>query len=355
MGDFEDPLYLPFAEWAKKHGLEAARQRFAKLGSTHVDSLSATFAKALKDVEEGGPPIISPAGREDWYSGPETQEGFWPSLEGLFVKDGWPEDRIKSVDASTTKVVAHTPRPDAKSWKCIGLVVGYVQSGKTTNFTGVIAKMADEEYDLVIVLSGIHNGLRRQTQLRLNEQLKETRPTRVVTLTDELRDFHRPPAHLGAHLGPGKMVLVVAKKNAAVLRRLIQWLDTDHGKTSLRNVKCLIIDDEADQASVATGRINPLIRKLVDLMPRCTFIGYTATPFANVFIDPNSDDLYPKDFILNLPRPDGYFGPEMIFGRQSSEVEDEGEPFDGYDMVRHIPEGDLPKFRPVGKQAQSSF
>lgn len=357
MDDAVAGMYEPFAHWAKKHGLDAARSRFAGLDDGMLDELSAAYLAAMDAVQMGGPPIIAAAGLDDWYSGPDRDFGFWRSLEDEFRANGWPEDRIDSVDRSSTQVVAHTPRPTRPKWDSKGLVVGYVQSGKTTNFTSVIAKLADEDYDVVVVLSGIHNGLRRQTQQRLDQQLKETQPARVITLTDETKDFHIPAILPTAAISPndGKFVLVVAKKNAAVLRRLIRWLDNARGAQALQQARCLVVDDEADQASVATGRINPLIRRLISLMPRCTYIGYTATPFANVFIDPKDDDLYPRDFILNLPRPDGYFGPEMIFGRNQVDSDDEVDDFDGYDMVRHVPEADLPKLRPVGRGAAEGF
>ncbi|MFD0469823.1 hypothetical protein ACFQ0B_16995 [Nonomuraea thailandensis] len=153
-----------------------------------------------------------------------------------------------------------------------------MQSGKTTNFTAVIAKMADVRYRLVIVLSGIHNGLRRQTQVRLDLYLKDLNPDRWMTLTGESRDFVEQTLEASAALSEEKTVLAVVKKNAAVLDKLIRWLGKPNSRKALASAPVLIIDDEADQASVATGRINPLIRKLLGLMPRCTYVGYTATP-----------------------------------------------------------------------------
>lgn len=88
---------------------------------------------------------------------------------------------------------------------------------------------------------------------------------------------------------------------------------------------------------------------MLKLMPLSTYVGYTATPFANVFVDPMGADLYPKDFILNLPRPDGYFGPEKLFGRDVVVGEDDGDPPDGYDMIRIIPNADVPLLRPATK------
>ncbi|TYB51295.1 Z1 domain-containing protein, partial [Microbispora tritici] len=321
-----------------------------------VEKFRRQFETDKAKVQAGGPPIIT-AGSDDWYSGPVESDRYWLALRGRFEAEGWPDERIASVDGSSSTVVAHTPRPDRSKWDAKGLVVGYVQSGKTTNFTAVIAKLADVQYRLVIVLSGIHNGLRRQTQVRLDQYLKDLNPDRWVTLTEASRDFVKPSHDVSAALSPEKTVLAVVKKNAAVLGKLINWLDTPNGRKALASAPVLIVDDEADQASVATGRINPLIRKLLSLMPRCTYVGYTATPFANVFVDPTQEDLYPKSFILNLPRPDGYFGPEKIFGRDAVEWEpsDEQGPPDGYDMVRIVSEADVPLLRPGSKEPADGF
>jgi hypothetical protein len=351
-------LYTVFAETARRHGLDAAVTSFGQaLDAALLETFRAQFEADKAKVEAGGPPIIS-AGRDDWYSGPGDGDRFWLALREQFQDESWPAERIDSVNSSSNTVVAHTPRPSRTQWDAKGLVVGYVQSGKTTNFTAVIAKLADVDYRMVIVLSGIHNGLRRQTQVRLDEYLKNLNPDSWVTMTEETHDFRRPPHDASALLSSDKTVLAVVKKNSAVLTKLINWLDTPNGKRALQSAPVLIIDDEADQASVATGRINPLIRRLLRLMPKCTYVGYTATPFANVFVDPSTpEDLYPRTFILNLPRPEGYFGPEMIFGRDAVQGEDsDGDtPVDGYDMVRLVPESTVPLLRPGSREPADSF
>lgn len=351
-----DRLYGVFAEHARKYGLDHAMDSFQSLPAEQVAEFRAQFEQDLARVEEGGPPIIT-AGRDDWYSGPGVHDHFWPALERHFVNDGWPQSRIDDVSAASSTVVAHTPRPSRPAWDAKGLVVGYVQSGKTTNFISVIAKMADVDYRMFIVLSGIHNGLRRQTQERVDESLGDLNPDKFFNLTDDNRDFFGPTQAASAVLSSNKVAVAVVKKNQAVLLKLIDWLDKPSGRKALNSASVLIIDDEADQASVATKTINPLIRRLLGLMTKCTYIGYTATPFANVFIDPGDADLYPKSFILNLPRPKGYFGPEKIFGRDGVEGEEnDGEgPADGYDMVRIVPEEDVTLLRPGSKEPAEDF
>ncbi|MGH4000938.1 MAG: Z1 domain-containing protein [Pseudonocardiaceae bacterium] len=347
-------MYPIFADHAKKYGLDVAVVKFSsEISPERVEEFRRQFEADLAKVQGGGPPIIT-AGLEDWYSGPNEDSRYWNALRADIEKQDWPLGRLESLDTASSTVAAHTPRPSRSSrWDAKGLVVGYVQSGKTTNFTAVIAKLADEDYQLVIVLSGLHNGLRRQTQERLDRQLKELNPGKWNTLTSEEHDFRTPTQHPSAALGGDKIALAVVKKNTSVLKRLVRWLERPDGRRALQTARVLIVDDEADQASVATTSINPLIMRLMKIMPLCTYIGYTATPFANVFIDPSSEDLYPKDFILNLPRPKGYFGPEVLFGRDLVEGEDDGPAPDGYDMIRIVPDDDLPLLRPSRKVAPS--
>lgn len=301
--------------------------------------------------------LIITAGRDDWYSGPTLHDLCWPALEQLFKHDEWPEPRIREVDEASSTVVGHTPRPSRPGWDAKGLVVGYVQSGKTTNFISVISKLADVDYRMVIVLSGIHNGLRRQTQERMDQTLRDLNADKWFPLTDSKRDFFVPTQWPSVVLSSNKVAVAVVKKNQAVLVKLIEWLTKPGAARALKAAPVLVIDDEADQASVATKTINPLIRRILGLMPKCTYIGYTATPFANVFIDPTESDLYPKSFILNLPRPKNYFGPEKIFGRDGVENEesDVDGPADGYDMVRIVPEEDVTLLRPASKEPADDF
>ena len=153
--------------------------------------------------------------------------------------------------------------------------------------------------------------------------------------------------------------LAVVKKNKAPLTRLRKWIQEAADQNALQDLPVLIIDDEADQASVATKTINPLIMAIIETLPRCTYIGYTATPFANVLIDPAADDLYPADFILNLPPPSaaaGYFGTDRVFGRDAVEGEEaNGAELDGYDMVRLIGDNELPSLRPLKRKDLPNF
>ncbi|MDB5239128.1 MAG: hypothetical protein JWO00_463, partial [Candidatus Parcubacteria bacterium] len=125
---------------------------------------------------------------------------------------------------------------------------------------------------------------------------------------------------------PKRPQLAVIKKNKRI-ETLKQWLEKTH--TPLKDLPALIIDDECDQSSINTNygkkddegydldpsATNGRIRDLLALLPKCVYVGFTATPFANVLIDASvEEDLYPRDFIATLPEPPGYFGPRKLFG-----------------------------------------
>lgn len=278
-----------------------------------------------------------------WYTGPRPDDVFWPGLSRMLTDDpGW-RDAVPSLDASSTSIVRLLDDPHSPTIRTRGLVLGHVQSGKTANFTATIAKSADAGYRLFIVLSGVHNALRRQTQERLDEQLVAVNRDRWVPLTDALSDFGNPVRALPLMRSPDLRLLAVVKKNVSRMRRLRDWLYDAHEQNGLATCPVLIIDDEADQASVNSSRnpelnrtaINQLLVELLQL-PRVAYVGYTATPFANVLVNPaDASDVYPRSFIHALDKPAGYFGSRELFGRRVSE--DEEQPEDaGHDMIRVI-------------------
>jgi hypothetical protein len=357
----DESAFRMFADWAQKKGLEQACTNVQALGipTKQVDALRAEYvARAKRKQEARVPPILVNRGIESWYIGPGEDDTFWPSLKLDLHAAGWEKSNINDLDEASDVILAHLPFPRTDRYSSRGLVVGYVQSGKTTNYTAVIAKAADQGFRLFIVLSGIHNSLRRQTQERLTKQLVEVQPQHWFGLTKPLRDFNPPTEDARPYLAEhtNQHILCVAKKNAPVLRKLVAWLNTAKFDQTLFTCPAIIVDDEADQASVATRTINPLIRELLDLLPKSVYIGYTATPFANVLIDPSADDLYPRDFILSLKKPAGHFGTESIFGRHAVEGADPDPlPLDGYDMVRQVPATEISQLRPASRKAAETF
>jgi hypothetical protein len=238
-----------------------------------------------------------------------------------------------------------------------GLVVGQVQSGKTANYTGLICKAADSGFKIIIVLAGIHNNLRSQTQLRLDEGFLG-RHTKEITNNDsnvigvglidglisahslttslENGDFTSNSSNVhGLDFNTGDTIIAVIKKNPHVLRRINNWLTTqgranDTGRIS--NKSLLLIDDEADNASINISNdpekrstINDLITQLLTRFRKSAYVGYTATPFANIFIPLEEDNLFPRDFIINIPAPSNYIGPDKIFGFNLVEDEQESD------------------------------
>ncbi|MFI7596623.1 Z1 domain-containing protein [Actinoplanes sp. NPDC049681] len=313
-------------------------------------------AEVIKIREMREPNVVYSSGRLTWYTGPREGDRFWPSLERT-LRSGprpWSDQAIGALDDSSTKVVGLLDHPERETFRSIGLVLGYVQSGKTANFTAVMAKAADRGYRLFIVLSGIHNGLRRQTQARLARELVQANPARWHEVTTVDEDFH-PKGNAAAYFtAQNQHSLLVVKKNAKVLQKLNRWLAS--AKDYLRDCPTLVIDDEADQATVGGKVINPLLADLLKVFTKVGYVGYTATPFANLLIDPaTEDDFYPRDFVVSLPAPKGYQGPEVLFGRDPLDGEDPGDVPGGEDMIREIPDDDIEKVRPINKAAAADF
>lgn len=281
---------------------------------------------------------------------------FWNRYRDyLSVEKNYAETVINQLDRLTDRTLDGLFDPNIKAViDKKGMIVGHVQSGKTSNYTGLICKAADSGYKLIIVLAGIHNNLRSQTQLRLDEGFLgfNTKFAQVFNQVDNEdiwvgvgRISKREIAHsitscldngdfsqgafnaLGLNFNTNEPIIAVVKKNGKILNRLLQWLSAQaveiDGKRVIRNKSLLLIDDEADNASIntrpendGTTRINGLIRDIIRLFDKSGYVGYTATPFANLFIPIQEDELFPRDFIINLPAPSNYVGPDKVFGFQ---------------------------------------
>ncbi len=346
----------------RRHGesLEQAASSFARGMGVQMSELAPVVdsirregrRNMLLDSPPGvyGRSVADEARMAGWYTGPEEGDEIWPRLRAN-LESGSLGDVMDELDKASTKVVAHLADPHIQSLKKRGLVVGYVQSGKTANYTAVIAKAADAGYRLFIILSGLHNNLRRQTQVRLTSDLVDHD---WVPLTSDVADFGNV-VNGAAFLSRGVMSIAVVKKNPARLRSLRDWL-RDIPESIRRRVPVLILDDEADQATPSSAaardqltRINQLVRQIWAEIPTGTYVGYTATPFANIFMDPNDEkELYPADFIIDLPRPSAYFGAERVFGREP--LDDADDPDPGLDMVRDVPDDDAELLRPPSKK-----
>ncbi|ENC6369351.1 Z1 domain-containing protein [Aeromonas veronii] len=298
---------------------------------------------------------------DPWYLGPDPADRLWHSYEKHLRDKNWDAEAIRDIDEASTRVVSLLDPPGKAQIRTRGLVLGHVQSGKTASFTAVIAKAADVGYRFIIVLSGMNNILRYQTQCRIDEDLIAANPEHWITVTNIEDDF-ASNTNVNSFLTEkhSTKVLGVVKKNSGRLKRLHKWL-TGARPEVLRACPVLIIDDEADQASPNSHpkpdertKINELIVKLLADLPKAAYVGYTATPFANLFIDPSlPEDLYPRDFIVDLPRGKGYFGAEQIFGR--APLDETEDPIDGLNVIRLVPEYEEWQLKPPSRDTRFTF
>ncbi|MDC0082499.1 Z1 domain-containing protein [Emcibacteraceae bacterium] len=294
---------------------------------------------------------------------------FWERYRTyLLQKDGFNQPIVDAIDETTDEILENLIDPKVLgAWDRRGMVNGAVQAGKTTNYAGLICKAADAGYKVIIVLTGFHSNLRTQTQIRLEEafvgynkiadesegarvpvgvgRVSSDPSLRVDTITNrsENGDFNLSVArNFGINPG-GKPLIFVIKKNASILKNLIKYLNQVHhdkddkGNYYINGAPLLLIDDEADQGSVDTKKmefdteeipdpdhdpstLNKLIRKILFIFTQSAYVGYTATPFANIFIHNSAstekfgDDLFPRSFITTMPTPSNYIGPETVFG-----------------------------------------
>lgn len=335
----------------------------------HIDAACAIVKEQIEDVEIlRRSSIIKP--REDWYQGPSAQDRHWPALESyLREKKKWADEAVDSIDETSSEVVSLLANPGKEQFCARGLVVGYVQSGKTANMTAVIAKAVDAGYNLIVLLGGMTNKLRAQTQRRLLTDIvdRHRHLWQLYTTAEDDGDFVVPRNQQFTMPVAGRAQLAVMKKITSRLNAFHKTIQ-ETPPTILRELKVLLIDDECDQASVNSSRedydmtkINAAIRKIIRDLPAVTYVGYTATPFANVFINPypnngeDLDDLYPEDFITALPRPEEYFGTREVFGVDPVDAGDERESESGRDMIHIIPDSEVEFLRPKRAADRKEF
>lgn len=306
---------------------------------------------------------LTTARKHDWH--------YWRRYSD-FLESKLSDTVVEGLDEATDDILGLLEDPKrADEWDRRGLVVGHVQSGKTSNYAGLICKAADAGYKIIIVLAGMHNNLRSQTQMRLEEgflgyettidrdpgmpigvaEFGEDLKTNSATTRAENGDFSKAIAKHFHGISPEERPwLFVVKKQKTVLTALLQWIQTRvadttyaaDGRKLVTKLPLLMIDDEADNASVDTGEqsfnddgtpdeqhqpkiINSLIRQVLHAFTRKAYVGYTATPFANIFIHhkgatpKEGSDLFPRSFIINLSAPSNYVGSARMFGKMTEE------------------------------------
>ena len=284
--------------------LDGACQMLAGYGvSTEVLAVArARYEERVGIISHLKEPVTVTGERErNWYGGPGPNPLYWgefkKNLRASLPKDVV-DEAVKEINNATSRVLDLAGAPGWPEIRRKGLVLGYVQSGKTTNFMGVMAKAADEGYRLIVVLSGITDNLRSQTQERIEGVLLGDHPERWYLLTSLDHDFSVSGNAANLLNDPAKRLVAVVKKNGPRLRRLKDWI-LSAGSEVVKGLPIMIIDDEADQASLDVGkkgrisRINGLIGQIIK-HPRSSYIAYTATPFANLLTElTRYESLYP--------------------------------------------------------------
>lgn len=272
---------------------------------------------------------------------------------------GWNTRVTANLDIVSNEIVDLLGDPKCeKHWQRRGLILGDVQSGKTANYTAICNKAADTGYKVIIVLAGMMENLRMQTQERLdlefagrlsknlfklkkNKEIRNVfdgvgkidKTKRISAFTSVLSDFNSTILNSNdlTLKNIKEPALFVVKKNKSVLKNLESWLTANNADSNGKiDLPLLLIDDEADNASVNTKKedqdptaINAAIRSILNRFYQASYVGITATPFANIFINPETanemmgDDLFPRDFIYVLSPPSNYIGADGMFGNQS--------------------------------------
>lgn len=375
-----------------------------KLGTVVSDEVAKRLLNDLESIFTTWidiPLTLVDGNHKPWLPSKQLQINwqYWERYRQYLKESGWAEETINRLDEITFDTLGQLEDPNRESnWDIRGLVVGHVQSGKTANYSGLICRAIDAGYKVIVVLAGTLNNLRSQTQIRIDESVlgfdsihnldsKKREPigagrvarcfppVDTVTTRSERGDFKRAVANqFGINPGGNPLIFII-KKNGSVLRNLIQWVEwasqnhgTVDGKPYIRHVPLLVIDDEADYGSVDTRRqtrddfgqineehnptiINQRIRQLLLYFEKSAYIGYTATPFANIFIHPQSnlpdfgEDLFPRNFITCLPNPSDYIGPAQIFGivnEENTALEEE----EGLPLIREV--DDVSEWIPPG-------
>lgn len=333
--------------------LEQLVLNLAPLVSPNLDEEKLLFAidylQQIRIIDmEPGVIFASPA-HEPWLDFRKRQISWlrWDAYRQLMSNKSLPPKVLDGMHTRTEKILDLAGDPHREGhWSRRGLVIGDVQSGKTANYLALFNKAADAGYRVFILLAGNTDKLRQQTQSRVDEGFigRDTRKHQLGVLASEFgvanttgigeisnirtnyfttynQDFSTVISNTGVHLDQDSAPTVfVIKKNKTILRNLTKWLQNSNPGQKIQG-PVLLLDDEADYASINTNSaeaeataINRGIRELLGVFEKNSYVGFTATPFANVLIDEeNKDDLYPRNFIYALESPSNYFGPNQMF------------------------------------------
>jgi len=282
---------------------------------------------------------------DNWYDELNLEnQFFWDRYKGYLLDKGFEPPIVNHLENETLKdLMKYIGNPEAEEpFARKGLVIGDVQSGKTSNYLGLICKAADAGYKVIFLLTGLIEDLRRQTQRRVEEGFigYDTVNSEDVgvgagnivpfAFTSRKQDFVKGSENNTALLieqGSTRPYIFIIKKNISVLKKIHTAIKRNLNRNAEKvKFPMIMIDDEADNASIDTSnkdndptKTNAYIRKILALFEKSNYVGFTATPFANVFIDPDTDDemlkndLFPKDFVYALFPPSNYHGAKRMF------------------------------------------
>lgn len=327
------------------------RPVFDELEDREWQIISKIIKSQVKITMEAGVTLVDNT-YEDWLAKRTNDIDWtrWGSYKQLLVSKGYSPAVLATMGAITGEVLNCLGDPTKLGpWKRRGLVIGDVQSGKTATYLGIVNRAADAGYQLIILLAGGTEALRKQTQFRVEEGLtgRDTansnnyfgvsgwQPNGFVgaqALTTQESDFRKTSKRATSIVvdpnSPTPLVFVV-KKNKTALENVRDWLKQQQLGDNALDVPMLLVDDESDYASVNTREddsptvINAVIREILTMSSRTSYLAFTATPFANVFIDHETedetlgDDLFPSDYIRTLEAPSNYVGSRAYFGTEN--------------------------------------
>ncbi len=308
-----------------------------------------------------GTALIYDSKQDNAVTIPMDEYSSWQLYKKKLLSDGFKKESVDEIERATLKILKRLSNDTKESGPIKGLVIGNVQSGKTANMAALMAMAADWGWNMFVILSGTIENLRLQTQTRLFNDLNQsgTVAWRALEHLGKNVDISQKAQSLHFEEKARDRYFTVCLKNSTRLRNLIQWSQADKNKQ--RQMKILVIDDEADQAGINTGnvdederkRINALLCSLVNgkdekgqdidtKYQAMNYIGYTATPYANILNESKEESLYPRNFISTLAVSKEYFGPQQIFGYSGDSVN-----YDGMDIVRIISEKDLNELKNI--------
>lgn len=331
--------------------LDQFRVAYPNLTDADVEQAKRTLTERLRiDMDLGV--AVTAAAFEPWlerrYS--ELQWDHWVTYKTWLLKQNWPLPVLDSMNTITDRLLEFAGDPTQPGpWARRGLTIGDVQSGKTATYLGLFNKAVDAGYRLIIILAGGTEVLRQQTQQRVDEGLigrdsSVTRPrvgvhtpsrmvgigtidatlanaTGMTTVAQDFRKGSYEATNIQMSADSHSAYVFVLKKNKAVLSTLARWLDDQPKSQGRIPLPVLVLDDESDYASVNTKdennptAINQAIRDLLKRFSRSSYLAFTATPFANIFIDSDQeDDLFPRDYVYSLQAPSNYVGANATFG-----------------------------------------